>query len=72
MNETPQAKPVLLVEPDGHNFSAIARPRIPENTGAGHLAVGSIRRRLVRRFPYAILYATRPGVVRVLAVMNLK
>jgi hypothetical protein len=34
--------------------------------------MGSICRRLVRRFPYAILYATRPGVVRVLAVMNLK
>ena len=36
------------------------------------MAMGSIRRRLVRRFPYGILYATRPGVVRVLAVMNLK
>ena len=40
---------------------------IVQYPGAGHTAVGSIRRRLVRRFPYA----TRPGVVRVLAVMNL-
>ena len=45
---------------------------IVQYPGAGHTAVGSIRRRLVRRFPYAILYATHPGVVRVLAVMNLK
>jgi hypothetical protein len=36
------------------------------------MAMGSIRRRIVRRFPYAILYTTRPGVVRVLAVINLK
>ena len=45
---------------------------IVQYPGAGHIVMGSIRRRLVRRFPYAILYATRPGVVRVLAVMNLK
>jgi plasmid stabilization system protein ParE len=45
---------------------------IVQYPGPGHIAIGSIRRRLVRRFPYAILYATRPGVVRVLAVMNLK
>src|SRR5580693_2389600 len=33
-------KPVLLkAEPDGHNFSSLARPRIPENAGAGHTAV---------------------------------
>jgi plasmid stabilization system protein ParE len=45
---------------------------IVEHPEAGHIVLGSIRRRLVRRFPYAILYTTRPGVVRVLAVMNLK
>jgi toxin ParE1/3/4 len=45
---------------------------IAEYPEAGHIVLGSIRRRLVRRFPYAILYTTRPGVVRVLAVMNLK
>ena len=45
---------------------------IVQYPGAGHIVMGSIRRRLVRRFPYAILYATRPGVARVLAVMNLK
>ena len=46
--------------------------KITEYPDAGHAVFGSIRRRLVRRFPYAILYATRPGVVRVLAVMNMK
>ena len=45
---------------------------IVEYPEAGHIVHGSIRRRLVRRFPYAILYSTRPGVVRVLAIMNLK
>ena len=38
----------------------------------GHVVLESIRRRLVARFPYAILYVVRPDVVRVLAVMNLK
>ena len=45
---------------------------IVEYPEAGHIVLGSIRRRRVRRFPYAILYATRPDVVRVLAIMNLK
>ena len=45
---------------------------IVEYPEAGHIVLGLIRRRLVRRFPYAILHTTRPGVVRVLAVMNLK
>lgn len=39
---------------------------------AGHCVFGSVRRRLVRRFPYAVIYTIRPSVVRVLAVMNLK
>jgi hypothetical protein len=33
---------------------------------------GSIRRRLIRRFPYALLYRVKPTEVRILAVMNLK
>jgi toxin ParE1/3/4 len=39
---------------------------------AGHVVRGSIRRRLIRRFPYALLYRVRPTQVRILAVMNLK
>jgi toxin ParE1/3/4 len=45
---------------------------IVEHPEAGQVILGSIRRRLVLRFPYAVLYTIRPGVVRVLAVMNLK
>lgn len=45
---------------------------IVEYPEAGPVALGSIRRRLVRRFPYAILYSVRPDAIRVLAVMNLK
>jgi plasmid stabilization system protein ParE len=43
--------------------------RYPE---AGPVTRGSIRRRLIRRFPYALLYRVKPTEVRILAVMNLK
>jgi toxin ParE1/3/4 len=39
---------------------------------AGAVVRGSVRRRLVRRFPYALLHSVRPESVRILAVMNLK
>ncbi|MEX2661452.1 MAG: type II toxin-antitoxin system RelE/ParE family toxin [Vicinamibacterales bacterium] len=39
---------------------------------AGPVIRGSVRRRLCRRFPYALLYTVRPKIVRILAVMNLK
>jgi len=39
---------------------------------AGLLITKTIRRRLLLRFPYALLYSMRPDRVRVLAVMNLK
>lgn len=45
---------------------------ITEYPQAGPVVSGSIRRRLLRRFPYALLYAVRTDTVRVLAVMNLK
>jgi toxin ParE1/3/4 len=45
---------------------------IVEYPEAGQMGPGTIRRRLVRRFPYAILYTVHPGLVRVLAVMNLR
>jgi plasmid stabilization system protein ParE len=34
--------------------------------------LGSIRRRLFNRFPYALLYRLEGDTVRILAVMNLK
>ena len=39
---------------------------------AGHLIIGTVRRRLIRRFPYALLYSIKADKIRVLAVMNLK
>jgi toxin ParE1/3/4 len=45
---------------------------IVDHPDAGQTTLGSTRRRLLRRFPYAVLYSTRPGLIRVLAVMNLK
>ena len=43
--------------------------RYPE---AGAVVYGSIRRRLIRRFPYALLYRMKPAGIWVLAVMNMK
>ena len=31
---------------------------------------GDIRRKLIRRFPYSLLYTLRPGEIRILAVMH--
>jgi len=39
---------------------------------AGPILRGSVRRRLLRRFPYALLYRIKPNGIRILAVMNLK
>jgi toxin ParE1/3/4 len=39
---------------------------------AGPVLRGSVRRRLLRRFPYALLYKIKPNGIRILAVMNLK
>ena len=37
----------------------------------GSVLRGDVRRRLVRRFPYALLYKIKPTGIRILAVMNL-
>jgi hypothetical protein len=39
---------------------------------AGQILRGAVRRRLLRRFPYALLYRVNPSGIRILAVMNLK
>ena len=39
---------------------------------AGTVLRGVVRRRLLRRFPYALLYKTKPSGIRILAVMNLR
>ena len=43
-----------------------------EHPEAGHVLRGSVRRRLLRRFPFALLYRITAGGIRVLAVMNLR
>lgn len=39
---------------------------------AGALILEDVRRRLVRRFPYAVMYTIKPEGVRILGIMNLK
>lgn len=46
--------------------------RVLEHPEAGQVIHGSVRRRLLRRFPYALLYSARAEVIRILAVMNLR
>lgn len=45
---------------------------IAQHPHAGPIALGTVRRRLVRRFPYALLYVVKPDTVRIVAVMNLR
>ena len=45
---------------------------IREYPEAAPLLAGNVRRRLVRRFPYAVLYSVHDAVLRVLAIMNLR
>jgi len=46
--------------------------QITEYPEAAPVVIGAIRRRLLRRFPYALLYRLHGDTVRILAVMNLK
>lgn len=45
---------------------------VEENPEAGVVLRGSVRRRLLRRFPYALIYRIKPNGIQILAVMNLK
>jgi len=45
---------------------------IEDHPEAGMILRGSVRRRLLHRFSYAILYKIKPSGIRILAVMNLK
>ena len=45
---------------------------VSQHPEAGRVVHGPVRRRLLRRFPYALLYSIKVGGIRVLAVMNLK
>lgn len=56
----------FLTEVDRCIDSLVKHPR------SGAIILGDVRRRLVRRFPYAVLYTIKPEGVRILAIMNLK
>jgi toxin ParE1/3/4 len=45
---------------------------IVKNPNAGKRLRGQVRRRILRKFPYGILYSIKQGGIRVLAIMNLK
>ena len=45
---------------------------IAEHPEAGQLIGSIVRRRMLRRFPYAILYCAGDSEVRILAVMHLR
>jgi toxin ParE1/3/4 len=45
---------------------------IESHPEAGMILHGSIRRRLLHGFPYALLYKIKPAGIRILAVMNLR
>lgn len=47
-----------------------ALDHIREFPESAPLVRGRVRRMLLRRFPYSILYTVRPGTIRVLAVMH--
>jgi hypothetical protein len=64
--ENPGLGAVFLVEVEWCLQSIQAAPE------AGAILRGTVRRRLLRRFPYALLYKVKPAGIRVLAVMNLR
>lgn len=45
---------------------------IIKNPTAGRRVRGQLRRRILRTFPYGILYSVKDNGIRVLAIMNLK
>jgi toxin ParE1/3/4 len=46
--------------------------QIVANPEAGNVLAGTIRRRLVQRFPFAILYQSDPEDLSVIAIMHLR
>ncbi len=45
---------------------------ITKNPYAGQKVRGQVRRRILRTFPYGILYSVKDDRIRILAIMNLK
>ena len=45
---------------------------IMEHPEGAPLVAETVRRKLIRRFPFGLLYSVQPGTLRILAVMNQK
>jgi plasmid stabilization system protein ParE len=45
---------------------------IVKNPNAGKKMRGQVRRRILRKFPYGILYSIKADGIRILAIMNLR
>jgi plasmid stabilization system protein ParE len=59
----------------GHNFIREVEymlTQIVANSEAGNIFTGAIRRRLLRRYPFAILYHMEAGKLSVIALMHLR
>lgn len=48
----------------------VALAELLEYPQSAQVVRGNIRRKLIRRFPYSLLYTLRPGEIRILAVMH--
>jgi len=46
--------------------------QVTEFPASGEVATAEIRRKLVRGFPFAVVYRQLPDEIRILAIMNLK
>ena len=65
-SESPGLGPEFLKEIEHCMQSILDYPE------AAPILAGEVRRRLTRRFPYAVLYSIKPTRIRVLAVMHLR
>jgi toxin ParE1/3/4 len=48
----------------------VALAELAEHPKAAPVLRGTIRRKVIRRFPYSILYTLRPAEIRILAIMH--
>lgn len=64
--ETPGLGAAFLAEVERSIATLIEHPE------SGPVVRGFVRRRVLRRFPYGLLYRVRSDQIRILAVMNLK
>ena len=49
-----------------------ALAQVEQYPESGYVLIGSVRRLLLRRFPYAVMYSVRPEEIKILAIVNLR